>query len=209
MLNALFEGILGLPPALVLALVLLLPALEASVFLGVILPAEVGIVLGGVLANQGKLPLWAVLIAGIAGAIAGDSIGFWVGGRYGERLLARLPRRLVKPEHVRRTAQTVERLGGKAVFVGRFTAALRALVPGIAGMSRMTYRTFLPWNIAGGVVWASGFVLLGYLAGSQYQRLERDANRAGLVLLAAVALFLFVRHRRARPTERTPNLQSG
>ncbi len=157
MLNALFEGILGLPPALVLALVLLLPALEASAFLGVIVPGEVGVILGGVLANQGKLPLAAVLAAGISGAIAGDSIGFWVGGRYGERLLARLPRRLVKPEHIQRTAQTVERLGGKAVFVGWFTAALRALVPGIAGMSRMTYRTFLPWNVAGGVVWATGF----------------------------------------------------
>lgn len=53
MLNTLFEGILGLPPALVLALVLLLPALEASAFLGVIVPGEVGVILGGVLANQG------------------------------------------------------------------------------------------------------------------------------------------------------------
>jgi membrane-associated protein len=194
-MSHLFEGILGLPPALALALVFLLPALEASAFVGVVIPGELGVILGGVLANQGKLPLWAVLVAGIAGAIIGDSVGYLVGDRYGERLLGALPPWLVKPEHIRRTEQTIERLGGKAVFVGRFTAALRALVPGIAGMSGMTYRTFLPWNVLGGGTWAAGFVVLGYLAGSQYQRIEHYANDVGLALLVAIVLFLVVRHR--------------
>ncbi len=196
-MSHLLEGILRLPPALALVLVFLLPALEASAFVGVVVPGEIGVILGGVLANQGKLPLWAVLAAGIAGAILGDSIGYAVGDRYGERLLSKLPERLVKPEHVTRTEQTIERLGGKAVFVGRFTAALRALVPGIAGMSGMTYRTFLPWNVLGGATWAAGFVVLGYLAGSQYQRIEHYANYLGLGLLAAIAVFFIVRHRLA------------
>ena len=127
------DGILRLPPPLALALVFLLPALEASAFVGVVVPGEIGVILGGVLANQHKLPLAAVLAAGILGAIIGDTIGYVVGERYGERLLSKLPNRLVKPEHIKRTEETIERLGGKAVFVGRFTAALRALVPGIAG----------------------------------------------------------------------------
>ncbi len=114
----------------------------------------------------------------------------------GGALLDRLPHRLLKPEHVRRTEQTIERLGGKAVFVGRFTAALRALVPGIAGMSGMTYRTFLPWNLLGGAAWATAFALLGYLAGSQYQRVEHYANEAGIALLVAIVAFFVVRHRR-------------
>lgn len=197
-MSHLLEGILHLPPALALVLVFLLPALEASAFVGVVIPGEVGVILGGVLANQGKLPLAAVLAAGIAGAIIGDSIGYLVGERYGERLLGRLPDRLVKPEHITRTEQTIERLGGKAVFVGRFTAALRALVPGIAGMSGMTYRTFLPWNVLGGASWAAGFVVLGYLAGSQYQRIEHYANYLGVGLLVVIVGFLFVRHRRAQ-----------
>jgi undecaprenyl-diphosphatase len=161
-------------------------------------PGEIGVILGGVLANQGKLPLWAVLVAGIGGAVIGDSIGYVVGERYGERLLGKLPDRLLKPEHVKRTEETIERLGGRAVFVGRFTAALRALVPGIAGMSGMTYRTFLPWNVLGGTVWAAGFVVLGYLAGSQYQRIEHDANYVGLGLLAAVVAFFVIRHQRQK-----------
>lgn len=200
-MSHLLEGILRLPPGVALALVFLLPALEASAFVGVVVPGEIGVLLGGVLANQGKLPLWAVLVAGVAGAVVGDSVGYAVGDRYGERLLGRIPNRLVKPEHIRRTEETIERLGGRAVFVGRFTAALRALVPGIAGMSGMTYRTFLPWNVLGGGIWAAGFVVLGYLAGSQYQRIEHYANYVGLGLLAAIVVFLVVRHRRGAHDE--------
>ncbi|MCU1691031.1 MAG: hypothetical protein JWM64_122 [Frankiales bacterium] len=187
-MSRLLDGILQLPPGLALVLVFLLPALEASAFVGVVVPGEIGVILGGALANQGKLPLWAVLAAGVAGAVLGDSFGYAVGDRYGARLLARLPSWLLRPEHLRRTEQTIERLGGKAVFVGRFTAALRALVPGIAGMSGMTYRTFLPWNVLGGATWASGFVVLGYLAGSQYKRIEQYANYLGLGLLLALGL---------------------
>jgi len=196
----LLEGILHLPPPLALALVFLLPALEASAFVGVVLPGEVGVILGGVLANQHKLALVAVLIAAVAGAIIGDSVGYWVGKRYGEALLSKVPDRILKPEHVQRSKETVRHYGGKAVFLGRFTAALRALVPGMAGMSRIHYGRFLFWNALGGSVWACSFVVLGFLAGSQYKRIEHYANIIGLVLLTAVAVFLYVGHRRAKRT---------
>lgn len=187
-----------MPPALALLLVFLLPALEASVFLGVVLPGEVGVILGGVLANQGKLPLAAALAAGISGAIIGDSIGYWVGDRYGERVLSKIPHRLLKPEDLHKAEANVRRLGGKSVFVGRFTAALRALVPGLAGMSRLPYGRFLAWNAAGGALWAGAFVLLGYAAGSQYKRIERYANYIGLALLIAIAAYLLYRRHRRR-----------
>ncbi len=198
------DGILRLPVAVALMLVFLLPALEASVFVGVVVPGEIGVILGGVLANQHRLPLAVVLLAGIAGAVIGDSVGYLVGARYGKRLLLSLPKRLVKPEHIDRTNETISRLGGKAVFVGRFTAALRALVPGMAGMAGMRYRTFLPWNVLGGAGWATAFVVLGYLAGSQYQRIEHYANYIGLALLAAAIALLVIRHRRATRRE-TPS----
>src|ERR1700712_241586 len=199
----LLEGILRLPPWIALALVFLLPALEASAFVGILLPGEVGVILGGVLANQHKLPLAAVLVAGIAGAIIGDSIGYWVGKRYGERILAKIPNRILKPENLERAEESVRKFGGRAVFVGRFTAALRALVPGMAGMSRIHYGRFLAWNALGGVVWATAFVIPGYLAGSQYKTIEHYANYIGLGLLAAIGIFLFVRHRRQRAEANT------
>ena len=199
----LLDGILHMPPALALLLVFLLPALEASAFLGVILPGEIGVVLGGVLANQGKLALVAVFAAGILGAVIGDSIGYWVGSRYGERLLRRIPDRLLDEEKLQRAEDSVRRLGGKSVFVGRFTAALRALVPGLAGMSRLPYGRFLAWNVAGGVLWASGFVVIGYLAGSQYRRVERYANYVGLALLVLLVVFVLYRRHRNHASHRS------
>jgi undecaprenyl-diphosphatase len=191
------EGILHLPPLLGLALIFLLPAVEASAFLGVIIPGEIGVILGGVMANQHRLPLVAVLIAGVLGAVIGDTIGYWVGHRWGETLLNKIPNRVLKPEHITAAEDSIRKFGGKSVFIGRFTAALRALVPGLAGMSRLPYGRFLAWNAAGGTLWAAGFVMIGYLAGSQYARIEHYANYIGLALLAIIVIALIVRHRRS------------
>jgi membrane-associated protein len=154
------DTILRLAAPLVLVVVFTLPALEASTLLGIVVPGELALVLVGVLAHQGRVPLWAAVVAGAGGAVVGDSLGYAVGRRVGERLLARIPRRLVQPSQVERATALLRRLGGRAVFVGRFPAALRALVPGLAGTARMPYGTFLAWNLAGGVLWATGSVLL-------------------------------------------------
>jgi membrane-associated protein len=74
----------------------------------------------------------------------------------------------------------VRHYGGRAVFIGRFTAALRALVPGAAGMSGVRYRRFLFYNLLGGATWATAFVLIGYLAGRQYHRIEQSADYLGI-----------------------------
>lgn len=192
------EGILRLPPWLALMLVFLLPALEASAFVGIVLPGEIGVILGGVLANQHKLPLAAVLVAGIAGAIIGDSIGYLVGKRYGERVLSKIPNRILDDKDLAKAEDSIRRLGGKSVFVGRFTAALRALVPGMAGMSGLPYGRFLAWNALGGILWGGGFVVLGYLAGSQYKRIEHYANYIGIALLVIIAGVLIYRRQRKR-----------
>jgi undecaprenyl-diphosphatase len=197
------EGILKLPPLVALALVFLLPAIEASLFVGAVVPGEIGVILGGVMANQHKLPLAAVLIAGISGAIIGDSISYLVGDKYGERGLSKLPDRLIDERKINKSQQTIRKLGGRAVFVGRFTAALRAFVPGLAGMSHMPYRKFVGWNVLGGALWASAFVILGYLAESQYKRIERYANYIGLALLVAIVIFFIVRRQRAKRRART------
>ncbi len=190
---------------LALLLVFLFPAVEASVFVGVLVPGEIGIVLGGVLANQHKLALWIVLVAAVSGAIIGDSVGYWVGSRYGESILRHLPNRIVDDDKIERAEQTVRRYGGRAVFVGRFTAALRALVPGTAGMSGVRYGKFFAWNAAGGTVWACAYVLIGYLAGSQYQRIEKYANYLGILLLAVVVLVLVRHHLTTGHSRRSEN----
>ncbi len=204
-MTAIADRILLLPPAVALLLVFLLPALEASAFVGFLVPGEIGVILGGVLANQHKLPLWAAIVAGIAGAVIGDSVGYEIGRRYGQRLLEKIPNRLLKQQHLDRTKDLVARNGGKAVFLGRFTTALRVLVPGFSGMSGISYPKFLAWNAAGGILWATGFVLLGYAAGSQYQRVAHNATLFGLGLLALIIVAVIIKrlrdhHHQAKPT---------
>ena len=208
-MTVLSNAILTLPPWVALLLVFALPALEASAFVGFIFPGEIAVVLGGVLASEGHLPLAAVLVAASLGAVIGDSVGYAIGHRYGRALLARLPKRILRPEHVERGVAILNRLGGRAVFVGRFAAALRVLVPGLCGMARMPYRTFLTWNVLGGVTWACGAGLLGYAAGTGYRSIERRLSYAGYVALGAVVvagLVLWLRRRRRRRLARAASI---
>ena len=190
-MTGLIEHILSLSGWLALLIVFAVPALESSAFLGFFFPGETALILGGVLASYGRVSLWAVLVAGISGAIIGDSVGYLVGREYGRRLLETRPlRRVLKPGRIDRGQDYLATRGGRAVFFGRFTAALRVLVPGLAGMARMPYRVFLPFNVAGGAIWGTGMVLLGYLAGASWKRVAHYATQVGIALFAVVVLAL-------------------
>jgi membrane-associated protein len=197
-----------------LAIVFALPALESSIFLGFIIPGETAVIVGGFLAYEHKVSFAAILAAACLGAIIGDSIGFEVGRKWGDALLNRLPHRLVKPAHIAQGKESIKRLGGRAVFVGRWVAALRALVPGLCGASRMHYRTFLPWNAIGGITWATTFTLVGYLAGSAWQRVEHYTNVVsygllGLVVVVIVGVIWWRRRHQADEDEETRQESPG
>lgn len=190
--------LVALPPALVLILVFLLPALEASTFLGLLVPGEIAVLVGGVLAHAGRLPLWAVVVAAVVGAALGDQVGYLVGRRHGWRLLKRVPRRFVRSGELDRALDLVRRRGAMAVVLGRWAAALRALVPGLAGMSGIPQRTFTLANVTGGALWAFTVAVLGYLAGASYRLLERRLGWGSEALLGLVVLLVVVRIVRAR-----------
>jgi membrane-associated protein len=198
----LVEHILHVPTWLAVLIVFTVPALEASTFVGVVFPGEIACLLGGVLAFESKVALWIVIVAAIGGAVAGDSVGYFVGRKFGDSLLNRLPSWLVSPRHVEKAKEMVRRYGGRAVFFGRFTAALRALVPGFAGAADIGYRRFVLWNFIGGAVWATSAVVAGYLAGNAWHKVNSLLNvigytLAGVVVLAIVAVVL-IRRRRHR-----------
>lgn len=197
-MSAILDAIASLPPALVLLLVFLLPALEAALFVGLVVPGETAVLIGGVVAHTGGLPLWTVIAAAVTGAAVGDQVGFHVGRRYGHALLERLPRRLSRPPDVERALSLIRRRGAMAVVLGRWAAALRALVPGLAGMSGMSQRTFTVANVAGGAVWATGVAVAGYLAGASYRVLERRLGLGSEIVLAVVVVLVVVAVVRAR-----------
>lgn len=201
-MNAIFDWLAGLPAWLVIGAVVLLPALEASTFLGLVVPGETAVIIGGVVAHAGGLPLWAVMVAAAVGAIAGDQVGFLVGRRYGPGLLTRLPRRLRHEEQITRALALIARRGAAAVVLGRWTAAFRALVPGIAGMARMRRAEFTIANVVGGVVWAVLVAGGGFLAGASYRVLEQRLGLASGLLLGVFAIgvvsAVVIRRRRHR-----------
>lgn len=214
-MEAVAAHILDLPGWVALAVVFLVPALEASAFVGFVFPGEVALILGGVLAFEQRVSLAAVLVAGVLGAVIGDSVGYAIGRRWGRRLLTGTLGRWVRHDHLDRAEHFLAERGGKAVFVGRFTAALRVLIPGLAGMARLPYRTFAGYNIAGGTLWAVAAVLLGYLGGRSWQHVEHIASRVGLGILVLVVLALILgrvlrperRERLAARVRSSPRLQ--
>jgi membrane-associated protein len=196
--SAIVDPLLNLHGAPAYALVGALAFAEAAIFIGFVLPGETAVILGGVLAYRHSVSLSVMMALVVVAAIAGDSVGYEVGKRYGERLLGLK----IFAKHQKALQAGRQRLrdkGGQAVLLARFTAFLRAVMPGMAGTSGMPYRRFLVWNAAGGLIWGVGFTLLGYLAGASYQKIENYAGKLSEVILAIVivgALALFVRGRR-------------
>lgn len=194
------ESVLTSVPAwTVYVLVFLLPFVECSLFVGFVFPGETALLLGGVLASgavpgSGRVSLVALCVLATLGAVLGDSVGYAVGRRFGPAVQNSRLGLVVGAQRWRTAEAFLRRRGGPAVFLGRFTALLRALVPSAAGMSRLPFRTFLLWNAAGGLVWANACVIGGYVAGASYHRLERWLGTGALVLTLVVLVALVLVH---------------
>jgi membrane-associated protein len=190
----------GVPNWVIYLVVFLLPFLEASVFLGFVIPGETALVFGGVLASQGRLSLTLVMGLAVVGAIAGDAVGYAIGRRWGPQLQGSALGRRIGEQRWLTTEQFLHRRGAPAVFFGRWTALLRAMVPSAAGMARLPYRTFALWNALGGSIWAVACVFGGYLIGDV---VGRFVSGLGYVIAGVVVVLVvvhFVRKRRERPT---------
>lgn len=198
MLQRVIDTLLGVPPWLALLIIAALVFGEAALFFGFVLPGETAVVYGGVLAEAGKISVFVVLAVVIVAAVVGDSVGFEVGRKLGPRLV-RAPILRRSPERIFAAQAYLRQRGGRAVVAGRFTAFLRAVMPALAGASRMEYPRFLAFNAIGGVLWGSACVLLGYFAAHSIGRVTHylGLTSTALVLVIAIAL-LWAWHRRGR-----------
>lgn len=202
----LIDKIQHLSSGLVYGLVALLVFGEAALFFGFVLPGETAVIVAGVVASRGHVNVVVLCVLVVVAAVVGDSVGYEVGRRYGGRLieLRVLRRRRVALE---RALEGLRRRGAIYVFVARFTAFLRAVMPGMAGLSRLRYRRFLMANAAGALIWGVSFTLLGYFAGSALSSIEKDSGWAtGALLVLVIAFFIafhFVKKRREAVTDAT------
>jgi membrane protein DedA with SNARE-associated domain len=167
-------------------LLLFLAFAESALFLGFVLPGETALIVGGMLAAQGVWDLGDFFAWAIIAAIVGDSVGYEVGKHFGPRIQHSWIGRRLGTTRWRVADHIFKQYGPQAVFVGRAQALLRALVPALAGMARMPYRTFLKWNAAGGIVWGGGVVVLGYAFAHSLHSLEKALKYWSFVLVAGV-----------------------
>ncbi|MEP7090048.1 MAG: DedA family protein [Nocardioidaceae bacterium] len=206
-MDSVLHFLLHVPSVVVLVAVGALVFGEAAVFLGFVLPGETAVLLAGFLASTGRVSVVLLGIVVVLCAIVGDSVGYEVGKRFGPRLM----RTRLLQRHESRVAgarRFLDGRGASAIFIGRFTAFLRAITPGLAGLSGMRYRRFLVYNAAGGIVWGVGCVLAGYLAGSSYKTVAHYMGQGGAVaaavLVVGALVFWRVRRHRQDPEGDTP-----
>jgi membrane-associated protein len=179
---------------------------EAAILVGMVLPGETALLVAGVFCNPryGNLNLAVMIVIAVVCAIGGDSVGYEFGRTYGSALRRSRLGRWVGERRWAAVDAFIHRHGGKAIFLGRLTAVMRALMPSMAGMSGMRYRTFLLWNAMGALIWAPGCVLLGYAFASALNVVGETLTWAPLAILAvviAVAVFLHVRRQRIEQDE--------
>ncbi|MDR3649753.1 MAG: DedA family protein [Acidimicrobiales bacterium] len=171
---------------------------EAAVLLGFVIPGETAALIGGVLASLHHVNLVLMVAVVVVCAIVGDSVGYEVGKLLGPWLVEHRPLR--GHPGVNRGQDLLARRGGPAVFLGRWLALARALVPGLSGMSGMRYRTFLAYNALGGILWGTAYVMIGYAAGTSYAAVAKTVGIYSLAILGvvvvAVVTYVMVRRRR-------------
>jgi membrane protein DedA with SNARE-associated domain len=168
--------------------------------MGVPMPGETAVLIAAGAAGAGQsFNIWLVFLFASAGAIVGDTIGYWIGRRGGRNLLLRLgKKRWVKEEHLEKAETFFEKHGGKAVFFGRSVSYLRVLTALMAGVSHMHYPRFLFYNALGGLVWAGVVSFVGYKFGQHLDLVEKvikDFGRGLLIAVLLLALLYYITHR--------------
>ncbi|GHJ43404.1 hypothetical protein Cs7R123_07460 [Catellatospora sp. TT07R-123] len=162
---------------------------ESGLLIGFFLPGDSLLFTTGLLVAAGTylhLPLWVVCAAIAAAAIAGDQAGYLFGRRVGPALFRRPDARLFRQQHLQRAQEFFTRHGGRSIVLARFVPIVRTFAPIVAGAAAMPYRTFLVYNIIGGVLWGCGVTTAGYLLG----QLPFVAAHIEVILVGIVALSL-------------------
>ncbi len=177
---------------------------ETGAFVGLVVPGETVMLLGGAVAGQGAISIYLLIAIAWFSAWAGDSASFLLGRRLGRGFVLRNgPRFGIGRERFEQVEDYFQRHGGKTIFVGRFVSLVRAFAPFIAGSSRMRYRDFVPYSVLGTGLWASAHILIGYAFSRSIDTAAKYAGRGAFLLgtLIVVAVGGTVLYRRLRRPE--------
>ncbi len=162
---------------------------ETGAFVGLVVPGETMMLLGGAVAGQGAINVYILIAIAWFAAWAGDTTSFLLGRRLGRDFVLRNgPRFGLGRERFEQVEDYFERHGGKTIFIGRFVGIVRALAPFIAGSSGMRYRAFVPYSILGTGIWSSAHILIGYLFSRSIDTAAEYAGRGAFLLGTLIAI---------------------
>jgi membrane-associated protein len=159
---------------------------ESGLLIGFFLPGDSLLFTAGLLSSQGHLaPLPVILVGCFLAAVAGDQVGYIFGARVGPSLFRRPDSKIFKQEYVDKARQYFERHGSKTIVLARFVPIVRTFAPILAGVGDMQYRTFVTFNLLGGLLWAVGVTSLGYILGESIPDIDK-------YLLPVIALIVLL-----------------
>ena len=160
---------------------------ESGLFFGFFLPGDSLLFTAGVLASQGFMNIYLLSIGSFIAAVSGDSVGYWFGHTYGRRFFNNPESWVRTPDHITKAEQFYKKHGKKTIILARFVPAVRTFAPIVAGIGNMDYKTFLSYNIIGGLLWGVGMTIAGYFLGSLI-----PADKVDKYLLPIIAVIVVV-----------------
>ena len=190
-LTWILETVQNVDPILRTLLAGLAILLETSVLIGLIMPGDTVVLVASTGISNG-FEYVALILVVIAGAIAGESIGFALGRFFGPKIMTSRLGRKIGHDHWMRAENYLDRRGGIAVFVSRFLPVLHSLIPLTVGMSTMSYRKFLSWTLPACLIWSVAYASAGWAAAGTYRELSGSLHYAGYIFVAIILAFLLV-----------------
>ncbi|MFA6354186.1 MAG: DedA family protein [Candidatus Paceibacterota bacterium] len=158
---------------------------ESGVLIGFFLPGDSLIFTVGFLSSQGYLNIVPAIVIIFLGAVAGDSIGYSLGKKFGPSIFKSEDSFFLHKDNIERAKKFYEKHGGKTIILARFLPFIRTLAPVLAGVGKMHYPSFVTYNILGGALWATGLTLVGYFLG------EVLPNADNYILLIVAGIIIF------------------
>lgn len=190
-LNAILGAVASVDPVLRTLLAGFGMLLETSILIGLVVPGDTIVIVAST-AVTGPVEYLGLVLAVILGALAGESIGFYLGRRFGPWIRRSWLGRRIGEKNWVGAERYLARRGGIAVFLSRFLPVLHSVIPLTVGMSRMRYRTFLAWTVPACVIWTLAYVSVGAAAAGGYRTLSDQLHFAGYLFVGAIAAFVVV-----------------
>ena len=164
---------------------------ETGLLIGFFLPGDSLLFTAGILAAQGYLNIYLVLIILVAAAILGDSTGYAIGKKFGPKIFAKENSLLFNKKHLARAEQFFLKHGPKTIIIARFVPIVRTFVPTLAGVGKMHYAQFIIYNIIGGILWATSLTVAGYYLGLKVDNIETYILPAiGIIILISISPYI-------------------